>query len=97
MTLALGADVATVNVLAKLVWSPLWFLLLFVVLTAATPLVARLHPGWPLVTVALVDLVRFGVGGPAWIGWVNVAAGWLVPSPVVRRKRFKTLTRRRSV
>ncbi|MER6177405.1 acyltransferase family protein [Streptosporangium sp. NPDC001681] len=29
--------------------------------------------------VALVDLVRFGAGGPAWIGWVNVAAGWLVP------------------
>jgi len=23
--------------------------------------------------------VRFGLGGPAWVGWINVAAGWLVP------------------
>ncbi len=29
--------------------------------------------------VAAVDLVRFGLGGPAWLGWVNVVAGWLVP------------------
>ncbi|WP_245646706.1 acyltransferase family protein [Microtetraspora niveoalba] len=77
--LALGADSATVYALVKLVWSPLWFLLVFAALTAATPLVARLHPVWPLAAVALVDLVRFGLGGPAWIGWVNVAAGWLVP------------------
>ncbi|WP_326822985.1 acyltransferase family protein [Streptosporangium sp. NBC_01756] len=77
--LTLGADLATVNALAKLVWSPLWFLLVFAALTALTPLVARLHPGWPLATVAVVDLVRFGLGGPAWIGWVNLAAGWLVP------------------
>ncbi len=77
--LALGADLATVYALAKLVWSPLWFLLVFAALTALTPLVARLHPAWPLATVALADLVRFGPGGPAWIGWVNLAAGWLVP------------------
>ncbi|MCF6468376.1 acyltransferase [Nonomuraea sp. MG754425] len=79
MMLALGADLATVHALAKLVWSPLWFLLVFAALTALTPLVARLHPGWPLATVALVDLVRFSLDGPAWIGWVNLAAGWLVP------------------
>lgn len=77
--LALGADLATVYALAKLVWSPLWFLLVFAALTALTPLAARLHPGWPLATVALVDLTRFGLGGPAWIGWANLAAGWLVP------------------
>ncbi|GAA3221645.1 acyltransferase family protein [Nonomuraea helvata] len=80
--LAFGADLQTVNALAKLVWSPLWFLLVFAALTAATPLVTGLHPAWPLAVVALVDLVdlvRFGVGGPGWIGWVNVAAGWLVP------------------
>ncbi|MEV4110183.1 acyltransferase [Nonomuraea sp. NPDC049695] len=77
--LALGADLQTVNALAKLVWSPLWFLLVFTALTAATPLVTALHPAWPLAAVAVVDLVRFGVGGPGWIGWVNVAAGWLVP------------------
>ncbi|MER7504237.1 acyltransferase [Nonomuraea pusilla] len=77
--LALGADLATVYALAKLVWSPLWFLLVFGALTALTPLVARLRPAWPLATVALADLVRFGLGGPAWTGWVNLAAGWLVP------------------
>ncbi|MER7366767.1 acyltransferase family protein [Nonomuraea wenchangensis] len=77
--LASGADFKSVQALAKLVWSPLWFLLVYAGLTALTPLVARLHPAWPLAVVALVDLVRFGWGGPEWVGWVNLAAGWLVP------------------
>ena len=33
----------------------------------------------PAAVVAEVDAARFGLGGPAWLGWVNVAAGWLVP------------------
>ncbi|MFF4100077.1 acyltransferase [Streptomyces sp. NPDC001903] len=74
-----GAEPSTVRTLVKLVLSPLWFLLVFAVLTAATPLVARLSPLWPLAVVAGVDVWRFGFGGPEWIGWVNVAAGWLVP------------------
>ncbi|MCX5196017.1 acyltransferase [Streptomyces sp. NBC_00249] len=74
-----GAELDTVRTLLKLVWSPLWFLLVFAALTAATPLVARLSPVWPLAVVAGVDVWRFGFGGPEWIGWVNVAAGWLVP------------------
>ncbi|MFI1681800.1 acyltransferase [Streptomyces sp. NPDC020607] len=74
-----GADLATVRTLVKLALSPLWFLLVFAALTAATPLVRRLNPLWPLAVVLHVDLVRFGFGGPAWLGWVNVAAGWLVP------------------
>ncbi|MEU9889946.1 acyltransferase [Sphaerisporangium sp. NPDC051011] len=77
--LAAGAGPQTVYVLVKAVLSPLWFLLVFAALTTATPLVARLNPLWPLAVVALVDLVRYGLDGPAWIGWVNVAAGWLVP------------------
>nr|WP_229891627.1 acyltransferase [Streptomyces mashuensis] len=77
--LASGADLTTVHTLLKLALSPLWFLLVFAALTAATPLVARCHPLWPLAAVAAVDAVRFGLGGPAWLGWVNVAAGWLVP------------------
>jgi len=24
-------------------------------------------------------LVRFGLDGPSWPGWINVLAGWLVP------------------
>ncbi|MFE2599127.1 acyltransferase [Streptomyces sp. NPDC059396] len=77
--LASGAGYDTVHALFRLVLSPLWFLLVFAVLTAATPVAARLHPLWPLAVVLYVDLFRFGFGGPEWLGWINVAAGWLVP------------------
>jgi peptidoglycan/LPS O-acetylase OafA/YrhL len=77
--LATGAGLETVRTLLTLALSPLWFLLVFAALTAATPLVARLHPLWPLSVVLHIDLFRFGFGGPAWLGWINVAAGWLVP------------------
>ncbi|MCF4139517.1 acyltransferase [Streptomyces sp. Tue 6430] len=74
-----GASFTTVRTVVKLALSPLWFLLVFAALTAATPLLVRLNPLWPLAVVLHVDLVRFGLGGPAWLGWINVAAGWLVP------------------
>ncbi|MBT2478671.1 acyltransferase [Streptomyces sp. ISL-94] len=74
-----GVELSTVQTLVKLVLSPLWFLLVFAALTAATPLVARLSPLWPLAVVAGVDLWRFRFDGPEWAGWINVAAGWLVP------------------
>ncbi|MGW1053586.1 acyltransferase family protein [Streptomyces sp. NPDC002521] len=77
--LASGVALQSVRTLLTLVLSPLWFLLVLTLITAVTPLVARLHPVWPLAVVAVVDLVRFGFGGPAWLGWANVAAGWLVP------------------
>ncbi|WP_148591790.1 acyltransferase [Streptomyces sp. WAC01526] len=77
--LVAGAGLQTVHTLGELALSPLWFLLVFAVLTATTPLVARLHPLWPLTVVLHIDLIRFGMGGPAWLGWANVAAGWLVP------------------
>jgi peptidoglycan/LPS O-acetylase OafA/YrhL len=74
-----GAEFGTVRTLVKLALSPLWFLVVFAVLTAATPLLTRLNPLWPLAVVLHVDLLRFGLGGPSWLGWVNVAAGWMVP------------------
>ncbi|OLZ64370.1 acyltransferase [Streptomyces sp. IMTB 2501] len=75
-----GAPLSTIHTLLKLALSPLWFLLVFAALTAATPLVARLNPLWPLAVVLHVDVLRFGLHlGPSWLGWVNVAAGWLVP------------------
>ncbi|WP_246266579.1 acyltransferase family protein [Nonomuraea typhae] len=77
--LASGSAVDTVAALVKLVVSPLWFLLVFAALTAATPLVLRLHPGWPLGVVVVVDVLRYGLAAPEWLGWVNLAAGWLVP------------------
>ncbi|MFP1625794.1 acyltransferase family protein [Streptomyces sp. 5K101] len=76
---AMGTGTGTVRTLLGPALSPLWFLLVFAALTAATPLVARLHPLWSLAVVLHVDLFRFGFGGPAWLGWVNVAAGWLAP------------------
>ncbi|GAA0424452.1 acyltransferase [Streptomyces luteireticuli] len=77
--LACGADPGALRTLVGLVVSPLWFLLVFAALTAATPLAVRTHPLVPLAVVAAVDAVRFGLGGPSWPGWINVAAGWLVP------------------
>ncbi|MFF9771278.1 acyltransferase [Streptomyces sp. NPDC014636] len=75
-----GAPLPTIHTLLKLALSPLWFLLVLVALTAATPLVARLNPLWPLAVVLHVDLFRFGLHlGPSWLGWTNLAAGWLVP------------------
>jgi hypothetical protein len=69
-----------------LVLSPLWFLGVFAGLTALTPPAMALARSFgaagaffPLAVVAGADLVRFGLGGPSMFGWVNVAAGWMVP------------------
>ena len=87
-----GVAKPTLHTMVTLVLDPLWFLGVYAGLTALTPLavalVRRLGAGAaliPLAVVAAVDAVRFGLGGPSphgWIGavgWVNVAAGWLVP------------------
>jgi hypothetical protein len=34
---------------------------------------------FPLAVVAVADLVRFGLCGPSWVGWVNLPVGWVVP------------------
>ncbi|MFF2329832.1 MULTISPECIES: acyltransferase [unclassified Streptomyces] len=77
--LVAGVDQDTVRALCKLVWSPLWFVAVFAALTAATPLVAKLHPLWPFAVVLITDLYRFGLHTPGAFAAVNVAAGWLVP------------------
>jgi hypothetical protein len=81
-----GVSPGTIRTLVTLVLDPLWFLGVFAVLTALTPvaeaLVRRCGAAaalLPAVLVAAVDLARFGFGAPGWIGWVNVGAGWLVP------------------
>jgi Acyltransferase family len=81
-----GVSASTLHTVLVLVLDPLWFLGVYAVLTALTPLavaLVRRLGAWaaliPFAVVAVVDAVRFGLGGPAWIGWVNVAAGWLVP------------------
>jgi hypothetical protein len=72
--------------LLTLVLDPLWFLGVFAGLTALTPLavtmVRRLGAcaaAVPAAVVAAADLVRFGLAGPSWVGWINVVAGWMVP------------------
>ena len=81
-----GVSWATEGTLLRLVLDPLWFLGVYAGLMALTPLamamVRRLGACAacvPAAVVAAVDLVRFGLGGPAWLGWINVVSGWLVP------------------
>jgi hypothetical protein len=81
-----GVPEATVRTLLTLVIDPLWFLGVFAALTALTPLGVWLvrraglaAAAIPAAVVAAADLVRFGVHGPQWVGWVNLPAGWLVP------------------
>ena len=81
-----GVSTSTLHTVLTLVLDPLWFLGVFAVLTALTPLavtLVRRLGAWaaalPLTVVAITDLVRFGLGGPSWVGWINVVAGWLVP------------------
>jgi fucose 4-O-acetylase-like acetyltransferase len=81
-----GISGPTLHTLLMLMLDPLWFLGVFAGLTALTPLAVALvrrfgaHAAWiPLIVVAGVDAVRFALGGPAPVGWINVAAGWMVP------------------
>lgn len=81
-----GVPLPTLHVLVTLVLDPLWFLGVFALLTAATPVAVGLVRRFgaraaliPLSIVAGVDLVRLGLGDLAWLGWINVLAGWMVP------------------
>jgi Acyltransferase family len=81
-----GVPASTLHTVLVLVLDPLWFLGVYAALTALTPLatalVRRLGAAAaviPFTVVAIVDAVRFGLGGPAWAGWINLAAGWMVP------------------
>ena len=81
-----GVSGSTLHTVLTLVLDPLWFLGVYAGLTALTPvavtLVRRLGAAAaliPLAVVAAVDVVRLGLGGPSWVGWINVVAGWLVP------------------
>ena len=81
-----GVPGGTVHTVVTLVLDPLWFLCVFAGLTALTPLavaLVRRLGAWaallPAALVAGVDAARFGLGGPGWLDWLNVGAGWLVP------------------
>jgi len=81
-----GVSGSALHTVLTLVLDPLWFLGVFVVLTALTPLTVAmvrrlgvLAAAIPMVIVAAADAVRFDLGGPSWVGWINVVAGWMVP------------------
>ncbi len=82
---ATGVAHETIRTLLHLVVTPLWFLLVFAALTAATPLFHRI--GWQValgaaLLVAVLDLAYFVSDAATWADTlrnVNVPAGWLVP------------------
>ena len=81
-----GVASPTLHTILVLVLDPLWFLGVYAGLTMLTPLavssVRRFGAAAaliPLTVVAIVDAVRFALGGPAWVGYINLVAGWLVP------------------
>lgn len=81
-----GVPAGTLRTTTALVVQPLWFIGVYGVVTALTPLVVaavRRFRAWaalPLVaTVAVVDALRYGPwadGVPGWIGLINVLPGW---------------------
>ncbi|TDB94596.1 acyltransferase [Actinomadura sp. 7K534] len=81
-----GFSAETVRTLVELVLSPLWFLGVYVVLTAATPAIAAVWSRLGLWGAALlvavtaaIDVGRFALDAPGWTGWATVLTGWLVP------------------
>ncbi|WP_354640152.1 acyltransferase family protein [Kitasatospora camelliae] len=84
---AAGVPDGTVRTGAVLVVQPLWYIGVYLVLTALTPLcaaAARRLGGWaalPLLgSVAAVDLLRYGpwsAAMPSWLALLNLLPGWL--------------------
>ncbi|MCP2335726.1 acyltransferase family protein [Actinomadura rupiterrae] len=86
LLLVAGYPAGTIGSLINLVLDPLWFLLVYLGLTALTPIVAGAVRRWgawaaalPVAATALIDLSRFALGGPPWLSWLTVASAWLVP------------------
>ncbi|MGW5347978.1 acyltransferase family protein [Streptomyces sp. HUAS TT3] len=84
---AAGVPEVTLRTAATLVVQPLWFVGVYLVVTALTPYcvrAARRLGGWAaaplLVSVAVVDFLRYGpfAGSvPGWVAVLNVLPGWL--------------------
>lgn len=84
---AAGVPQDTLRTGATLVVQPLWFVGVYVVVTALTPLcvrAARRTGGWAaaplLLSVAVVDLLRYGPYAdavPSWLSALNILPGWL--------------------
>ncbi|MFJ5223598.1 acyltransferase [Streptomyces sp. NPDC088400] len=83
----LGVPEATLRTGSTLIVQPLWFVGVYTVVTALTPYCVRAAHAmgaWAaaplLVTVAVVDFLRYGPYAdtmPSWLSMVNVLPGWL--------------------
>ncbi|MFI8432709.1 acyltransferase [Streptomyces sp. NPDC079020] len=84
---ALGVPGDTLRTGSTLVIQPLWFVGVYTVVTALTPLcirAARRMGGWAavplLASVAVVDSLRYGPladSVPSWLSLLNILPGWL--------------------
>ncbi|MCX4969103.1 acyltransferase [Streptomyces sp. NBC_00654] len=84
---ALGVPGDTLRTGSTLVIQPLWFVGVYTVVTALTPLcirLARRMGGWAavplLASVAVVDFLRYGPladSVPSWLSLLNILPGWL--------------------
>jgi hypothetical protein len=84
---AAGVPEATLRTAATLVIQPLWFVGVYLVVTALTPYcvrAARRLGGWAaaplLASVAVVDFLRYGPFAgqvPSWLAVLNILPGWL--------------------
>jgi hypothetical protein len=81
-----GVPVGTLRTTAVLVVQPMWFVGIYAVVTALTPVALAMDRRLrafaalpPLVAVAAVDLLRYGPwhdAMPGWLGLVNLIPGW---------------------
>jgi hypothetical protein len=71
---------------ARIATQPLWFIAAYAPFAAAGAVVAQLASrhvvktiAFCLVTLAALDIARFGFGGPSWIGWPGFFLAWGTP------------------
>ncbi|WP_433832851.1 acyltransferase family protein [Actinoplanes sp. CA-015351] len=81
-------DPRTLHTVGKIALSPLWFVLVLVVLLPLTPLVLRAVDRFgpaaalvPLTALVTVDFLRYAPspGMPGWPAYLNGVSAWLVP------------------
>ncbi|KUM80504.1 acyltransferase family protein [Streptomyces curacoi] len=104
---AAGFPPDTLRSAVTLVVQPLWFVGVYVVLTALTPLCLRVVRRCGLwsaavlfAAVAVVDLLRYGPWSaalPGWLGLLTVLPGWLFPYQLGVAWAEGKLDRRRAV
>jgi peptidoglycan/LPS O-acetylase OafA/YrhL len=79
-----GVPAGTLRTWAVLVVQPFWFIGVYALVTALTPLALRLDRRWgwraalPLAAaVAVVDVARYGFGAPEALGYLTVVPAWM--------------------